>query len=87
MSKSPFNHEFLVDQLNSALDNAKQLAPELKDKLSPLIQSQITKLDLVTKAEFEAQQAIIEKLLIETEQLKSQIAELESTVHELGPRE
>lgn len=73
----------LATQINSLVNNGKQAGSDLRKNLDSLIQSQLAKLDVVSREEFDAQQAVLENARTQIEHLKNQLQELETSVSEL----
>lgn len=67
----------ITDQVNDFIQQTKAGRSEFERNLKALIQSQLNKLDVVSREEFEVQQAILEKTRTQIEQLEKQLAELE----------
>ena len=51
---------------------------ELEESLRQAIRSSITRLDLVTREEFEIQSAVLQRTRIKLEQLEKKVSELEA---------
>ena len=71
--KPPANLAELPDKLLALLRQTP--AAEIEQNLKNIVNSTITKLDLVTREEFEIQQAMIEKLRVRVERLESALSE------------
>lgn len=82
MAKLPFP-PFSSEALQQFAESASQLLPssatreDFHQNISLLMQSALAKMDLVTREEFDAQQAVLEKLLGRVETLESQVKLLE----------
>jgi ubiquinone biosynthesis accessory factor UbiK len=74
----------LTAQINNLLSNGKQLGEDVRANLRGLIQSQLSKLDVVSREEFDTQQAILEKTRTQIDHLQKQLEQLES---QLSPTE
>lgn len=71
-------HQFL-DQFNNVIaPGAEALSTELQQKMRTAAQSAFEKLDLVTRDEFDAQQAVLIRTREKLETLEIQLAEMES---------
>lgn len=68
--------ESLVSQISSLLPN--QASNELKNNIQQLLARQLNKLDVVSRDEFDAQQAVLLRTRSKLEALEKQVAELES---------
>ncbi len=58
-------------------DAAKSAQDDLHNHVKMVVSSVLTKLDLVTREEFETQQAVLQKTRSMLEQLEKQVSELE----------
>ncbi len=67
-------------QLNEFLQNGKQTSEDIRKNVLALVQSQLSKLDVVSREEFEVQQEILAKTRSQLEQLQSQLAQLEEKI-------
>jgi BMFP domain-containing protein YqiC len=74
--------ERLVEQVNDLIEQSKQGGQDIQSNVRALIQSQLTKLDVVSREDFEVQQAMLEKNRTQIEQLESQLADLEKRLTE-----
>lgn len=74
--------EDILDQISrqaSALFSQGQQAREdLRANLRSLVQAQLSKLDVVSREEFDAQQAVLERTRAQLAELESQLNELEA---------
>ncbi len=85
-------HQKLIDSLNAQLgqifDGARELPgqKELQQQVRTVVQSTFSRLDLVTRDEFDAQSAVLARTRELVEQLEKRIAELEqdSTANKSG---
>ena len=68
----------LTTQINNLLSNGKQAGEDVRTNLRGLIQAQLIKLDVVSREEFDTQQAILEKTRTQIEHLQKQLDQLES---------
>ncbi len=69
----------LTDNLPSGL---KQFAGEFEEKSKQIIQSQLMKLDLVSREEFEVQQHVLLKTREKLEALQAQVDALEAKLNQ-----
>jgi len=86
MSKSPFSafKPPFLDKLNidSISEQAEKLLPndqlreEMQRSVQLVLQSTLSKLDLVTREEFETQQQVLQKTRAKAEQLEQSVNEL-----------
>ncbi len=68
----------LVDQLRSMLpESAIQAPEEIRQSLKVFLESALTKMNLVTREEFDAQSALLARTREKLDQLETLIAELE----------
>ena len=65
----------LVDSLPGSL---KAMRDDIESNFRSVLQSGIGKLDLVTREEFEVQEAVLQRTRAQLEALEAQVAELES---------
>lgn len=85
MFKSPFS-AITPENLQNIADNASKLLPneksreELHRSIQLLVQNALSKLDLVTREEFDAQAAVLQKTRAKAEQLEVQLSELEKKI-------
>ena len=74
--------EALSQQLNDLLGQGKQTGDELRANVRALIQSQMAKLDVVSRDDFDAQQRVLEKTRSQLNQLEQKLATLEQQLTE-----
>lgn len=74
--------ESINQKLSTILNQSKQSSEELKDNIRSLIQSQLTKLDVVNREEFDSQQAILLKTRAQLIQLEQQLKDLEKQIED-----
>jgi len=67
----------LSEQVNDLFDHGKQTTHDIRVNVRSLIQSQLAKLDVVTREEFDTQQSVLEKTRAQIDQLEKQISILE----------
>ena len=73
----------IQEQVSQILPDAGKSAQEdLSAHLKILVSSVIDKLDLVSRDEFDAQQAVLERTRSKLEQLEKQVAELQNSSEE-----
>ncbi len=77
-------HQKLIDSLSSQFSQLLSHRPEmpgqqeLQGQIKTMLQSSFAKLDLVTRDEFDAQQAVLMRTRERLEQLEARLAALES---------
>ncbi|WP_196161042.1 accessory factor UbiK family protein [Reinekea sp. G2M2-21] len=71
----------ISEQVNDLLGQSKQSSEDIKRNVRALIQAQLAKLDVVSREEFEVQQAILLKTRTQIEQLEQQLANLEAQIN------
>lgn len=76
--------EKLVESLETTIEQGKASSDDIKHNISALLKSQLTKLDVVSREEFDAQQAILEKSRKEIESVKQELADLETAIAALN---
>ena len=82
MKKTPFSL-FNPDNVQALADKASQLLPndEARDEMHRsrqlLVQNALSRLELVTREEFDAQTAVLQKTRSKVDALEQQLAELE----------
>lgn len=69
--------EQLANQINELMSQGQQIKQEVRDNITSLIQQQVTKLDVVSREEFEVQQQILERTRSQLTQLQQQLDALE----------
>ncbi|QIR15791.1 ubiquinone biosynthesis accessory factor UbiK [Shewanella aestuarii] len=75
---NPKKIEELAKQLSENLPTGvKQFAAEFEERSKQVLQSQLMKLDVVSREEFEVQQHVLLKTREKLEALQAQVAELE----------
>jgi len=83
-----FNRE-AFDQLTRQIGDLfghKELPGDIQRNLRALVQSSLTKMDLVTRDEFEAQAAVLARTRAKLDQLETQLAELAQQMENNTPR-
>ncbi len=65
----------ILNRLSEALDGAN-LAPDVEKQVKTLLQSALSKMDLVSREEFDAQAAVLAKTRIQIEALQQQLDDL-----------
>lgn len=73
----------LTGQLTDLLNHSHATGGDLRDNVRALIQSQLTKLDVVSREEFDVQQATLEKNRKLLSDMENQLRALESEVDRL----
>ncbi len=71
----------ISEQVNDLLSQSKQSSEDIKRNVRALIQAQLAKLDVVSREEFEVQQAILLKTRTQIEQLEKKLAALEAQLN------
>ncbi|NKF52236.1 accessory factor UbiK family protein [Shewanella sp. WXL01] len=80
---NPKKIEEVAKQLSDNLPNGvKQFAGEFEEKSKQIIQSQLMKLDVVSREEFEVQQHVLLKTREKLEALQTQVSALEAMLAE-----
>ncbi len=72
----------LTQQISDLLGQ-NALPQDIRRNLRALIQSGLDKMDLVTRDEFDAQTAVLERTRAQTDQLEKQVDQLEIQLNEL----
>jgi BMFP domain-containing protein YqiC len=72
----------LTEQLNQFVAQGKQSGEDIRHNIRSLVQSQLSKLDVVNREDFDVQQAILEKTRVQLIQLESKLADLEKRLDE-----
>ncbi|EAR10895.1 accessory factor UbiK family protein [Reinekea blandensis] len=72
----------LTTQLTDLLDQGKHTGNDVRDNIRALIQSQLTKLDVVSREEFEVQQAALENNRKQLRALEAQLSALEAELEQ-----
>ena len=76
MSKTPI--EELAKKLADAVpDSVRALRSDLEDSFQSVLRTGLTKLDLVTREEFEVQEAVLQRTREKLEALEKRLSELE----------
>ncbi|WP_417344538.1 ubiquinone biosynthesis accessory factor UbiK [Ferrimonas sp.] len=71
--------EQIAKQMNDALPpGLKSAAEDFESKAKTILQSQLAKLDMVSREEFDRQSAVLAKTRQMVEQLEARLAELEA---------
>ena len=73
-------HKDVLDQLNKTLAGAQAISDEAKGHLRSAMMSTFSKLDLVTREEFDAQRAVLLRAREKIDALERQLAELEASL-------
>ena len=72
--------EQLSSQINELMNQGQQIKREVRDNITGLIQQQVTKLDVVSREEFEIQQQILERTRAQLTTLQKQLDEIEKSL-------
>ena len=88
MNQDNFNQDNIVNQLikqfNQAfVPGAQALGDEVQMQIRSAMNSALQKMDLVTREEFDTQQAVLTRSREKLDALEKQIAELEQTLQQL----
>ncbi|MEX0624103.1 accessory factor UbiK family protein [Saccharospirillum sp.] len=74
--------EDLLDQISrqasELFSQGQQARGELRQNMRSLVQAQLSKLDVVSREEFEAQQAVLQRTREQLAELEKQLADLEN---------
>jgi len=89
LNQDNFNPENLVNQLikqfNQAfVPGAQALGDEVQMQIRSAMTSALQKMNLVTREEFDTQQAVLTRSREKLDALEQQITELEETLHQLS---
>ena len=82
MANSPFSL-FKPELIQEIAEQASKLLPneksrdEMHKSIQLIVQNALSKLDIVTREEFDAQKAVLEKTRMKVEALEKQLAELQ----------
>jgi|TARA_B110000503_G_scaffold43627_1_gene71321 BMFP domain-containing protein YqiC len=72
--------DLISDQINDLFAHGKQTGQEIRHNVHSLVHSQLAKLDVVSREEFDTQQLILEKTRRKIDDLEKQLAQLESAL-------
>ncbi|WP_320822442.1 accessory factor UbiK family protein [Reinekea sp.] len=78
--------DLISDQISDLLSHGKQTGQEIRHNVRSLVQSQLAKLDVVSREEFETQQLILAKTRRKIEALEVQLGELETALNNSTPK-
>jgi BMFP domain-containing protein YqiC len=67
----------IAKQVNDLIEQSRVSGQDIQNNVKALIQSQLSKLDVVSREEFDIQQSILEKTRTQIEQLQQQLSDLE----------
>lgn len=74
--------EDMLDQISRQASDffaqGQKARDDVRQNMRSLIQAQLSKLDVVSREEFDAQQAVLERTRAQLQQLETQLKELES---------
>ena len=73
-------HKDVLDQINKTLAGAQAISDEAKGHLRSAMMSTFSKLDLVTREEFDAQRAVLLRSREKIDALERQLAELAASL-------
>jgi len=73
-------HKDVLDQLNKTLAGAQAISDEAKGHLRSAMMSTFSKLDLVTREEFDAQRAVLLRSREKIDALERKLAELAASI-------
>lgn len=78
--------EDILDQISrqasTLFSQGQQARDDLRTNLRSLMQAQLSKLDVVSREEFDAQQAVLERTRAQLAELESQLNELEAKLQD-----
>ena len=91
MNQDNFNQDNIVNQFikqfNQAfVPGAQALGDEVQMQIRSAMSSALKKMDLVTREEFDTQQAVLTRSREKLDALEKQIAELEQTLQQLSEK-
>ncbi len=72
--------EQISNQVEDLMEQGQKATKDIRHNARALVQSQLSKLDVVSREEFEIQQAILEKTRDQLSQLEAQLKDLEEKV-------
>jgi len=78
--------DLISDQINDLFAHGKQTGQDIQNNVRALVHSQLAKLDVVSREEFETQQLILEKTRSKIDALEAQLAQLETAVNNSTPK-
>jgi BMFP domain-containing protein YqiC len=67
----------IAKQVNDLIEQSRVSGQDIQNNVKALIQAQLSKLDVVSREEFDIQQRILEKTRTQIEQLQQQLSDLE----------
>ena len=73
-------HKDVLEQLSKTFSGAQAISDEAKSHLRIAMMSTFSKLDLVTREEFDAQRAVLQRSREKIDALERQLTELESSL-------
>ena len=79
-------HKQVWQQLNQTFAGAQTIGDEVQNHLRSAMMSTFSRLDLVTREEFDTQQAVLIRSREKLDALEQQIAELEETLQQLSQK-
>ena len=72
----------ISQQFSKLADNKSQVKEDIKQNIHTFLNSGLSKLDVVSREEFEIQQQILQRTRQKVELLEQNLAELEKMLHE-----
>lgn len=78
MSKTPIE-ELARKLADSVPDSVRAIRSDLEDGFQSVLQTGLSKLDLVTREEFEVQEAVLQRTREKLEALEKRLSEIEDT--------
>ena len=74
----------LADDLSRFFSRSETDAPTSESQIKALIEAGLRKLNLVTREEFDAQQAVLKRTRQKVDELEAQLTALENSLRETG---
>lgn len=82
MSRSDIFNQ-LADQANRLLKEGPQIQHDLEEKLQVLLQNRLSKMNVVSREEFDAQQAVLHRTRAKLEAMEAQLVQLGAQLEKL----
>ena len=74
-------HDFFNDSSDER-NAASDLNPDIQSKLSVLLQSALQKMDVVSREEFDAQTAVLQRTRLKLESLEAEVTDLKEQLNQ-----